>query len=399
MIAITPYIKSELLGDYQDKLLELHTADATLNKTIPPSIRRPTEWLLRQVNCFYSNRIEGNLTHPKEFLKSQESEQTSVSDDMLELLSHLEVQINMANLGVMASDVRSQKFIKSIHSSFYKRLSPHMMRIKGENGNDALGDDGEPVLITPGEYRNIPVSVGSHVPPGASEINGYMDWFESSYNLERLYGTDRVVATAGMHHRLAWIHPFVDGNGRAIRLLTDCFMRCSGFGGYGLWSITRGFARDTKSYYEALKQADTPRQGQTDGRGILSDAGLLYFTKYFIDTALDQVKFFAGLFEPTELRSRIDIYFEMRAKGALPDSDGKPLPILPLMARDIYLMLLDEGPMPKKAIYSYLGKGEQTVSPVLRKMADEKLIRLKPRLNVELMLSSHAIEILFPQLW
>ena len=59
-----------------------------------------------------------------------------------------------------------------------------------------------------------------------------MGWLETAYDLDKIHGTNRVIATAALHHRLAWIHPFQDGNGRVIRLLTDCYMRCSGFSGY-----------------------------------------------------------------------------------------------------------------------------------------------------------------------
>ena len=70
---IIPFIESNKFGEYEDKLVELYMADAALNKTIPDSIRSSTEWLLRLVNCFYSNRIEGTPpTHPKDLLKSQE---------------------------------------------------------------------------------------------------------------------------------------------------------------------------------------------------------------------------------------------------------------------------------------------------------------------------------------
>lgn len=122
-------------------------------------------------------------------------------------------------------------------------------------------------------------------------------------------------------------------------------MRCSGFDGYGLWSITRGFGRGTNAYYAALAQADKSRQGDVDGRGVLSDSGLIYFTKYFIDTALDQVKYFSGQLEPKKLGIRVDYYFELRAKGGLPDSSDKERPLLKIAARDIYRLLLEKGAM------------------------------------------------------
>ncbi len=166
---------------------------------------------------------------------------------------------------------------------------------------------------------------------------------------------------------------------------------------YGL--LTRGFGRDTKAYYSALAQADKPRHGDTDGRGALSDSGLIHFTKYFIDTALDQVKYFSGLLEPRKLGIRVDYYFEMRAKGGLPDSSDEELPLLKITARDIYRLLLEKGAMSRGAIIQHLGKGEQTLRPVFKQMQNEGLISAKPKRDVELKLSTTAVEFLFPQLW
>jgi Fic family protein len=272
-------------------------------------------------------------------LKTQErghSDSTEApADSVIELLVHLEAQIKTKEIAAGLTNLSKQGFIKGLHKSFYNGLPESFPIVKDKDGNEVFDTDNKPLLIKPGEYRTLSVQVGSHIPPVSDEISQYMRWLETVFDPEKIHGTNRVIAAAALHHRLAWIHPFQDGNGRVIRLFTDCYMRCSGFGDYGLWSITRGFGRDKKSYYTALAQADKPRQGGNDGRGILSDAGLIYFTKYFIDTALDQVRYFSELLEPRMLGVRVDYYFEMRAKGALPSSSGENLPLLKITARDI----------------------------------------------------------------
>ena len=400
---ITPFIQSNQLGEYENKLVDLYMADAALNQTIPESIRSSTEWLLRLVNCFYSNRIEGNSTHPKDLLRTQEKgkidNEENTTDSITELLAHLEAQIKANKSASDLTNVSTQKFIKNLHKSFYDGLPNSFLLVKDQDGNQVFNSENKPLLVHPGEYRSHSVKVGTHIPPDSGELNQYMNWLESSFDPEKIHGTTKVVAAAALHHRLAWIHPFQDGNGRVIRLLTDCYMRCSGFGGYGLWSITRGFGRDTLAYYAALSQADKLRQGSSDGRGILSDAGLIYFIKYFIDTALDQVEYFSGLLEPRKLGIRVDYYFEMRAKGGLPSSSGENLPLLKIAARDIYRLLLEKGGMSRGAIIQHLDKGEQTLRPVFKQMENEGLISAKPKRDVELKLSTTAVEFLFPQLW
>lgn len=404
MISVTPYLKSGVLGEYDDKILELYKADSALNENIPDSIRGSVEWLLRLVNCYYSNKIEGNPTHPKELLSTQEKDVTNnksigTPNFILELLVHIEAQIKAENTSTIGKKVTSETTIKSIHASFYDNLPEETLAILNQDGETVLDTNGDPITLIPGEYRTREVKVGQHIPPEPNEIGGYMRWIESSFNPDLIHGTNRVLAAAGLHHRLAWIHPFMDGNGRAIRLITDCYMRNAGFGGYGLWSITRGFGRNTSSYYKALAQADTERQGDTDGRGILSEAGLVVWTKYFINTALDQIKFFTDLLEPRKLNIRVDYYFELRAKGGLPDSNGQTLPLLKITARDIYRLILEKGSMSRSAICQHLSKGEQTLRPIFKQMHAEGLISAEPKKNVEVKLPPFLVEYLFPQIW
>jgi len=403
MISVTPYLDQSHIGEYQNKLMELYQADTAINHLVPGSIRSSLEWLLRYVNCYYSNKIEGNFTHPKELLKLEVDDSdynlSSKSKPVVELLAHLELQLKLKNNSVAEGDVCKQDFIRSLHRSFYEGWPEEYRVVRGRDGSVVLDQESSPIMVAPGEYRSIDVKVGDHIAPSYKEVRAYMSWIESSFNLKNIHGTNRLMAAAALHHRVAWVHPFADGNGRVIRLLTDCYMRFSGLGGYGLWSITRGFGRDPSSYYNALAMADRARQGSSDGRGILSDSGLRFFIEYFIDTALDQVRYFSGLLEPKSLRIRIDFYFEMRAKGAISDSNGKTLPVLKIVAREIYKVLLDRGVMSKSEICGYLNKSEQTLRSTFKQMHDEKLIDIKSKDHVELKLSPAAIEFMFPHLW
>jgi Fic family protein len=89
------------------------------------------------------------------------------------------------------------------------------------------------------------------------------------------------MAAIASHHRLMWIHPFLDGNGRVARLYTDaCFCRLP-LPGYGLWNVSRGLARRRDEYMAALTSADAPRRNDYDGRGSLSNDELARFCYCF----------------------------------------------------------------------------------------------------------------------
>ncbi|MDP9086096.1 MAG: hypothetical protein M3N02_04925 [Pseudomonadota bacterium] len=80
--------------------------------------------------------------------------------------------------------------------------------------------------------------------------------------------------------------------------------------GTSLWSVARGLAREERMYKNLLVQADGPREGDRDGRGNLTQSGLIAFSRFFLERAIDQVRFMAGLLEPDMLLTRIEIHVE-----------------------------------------------------------------------------------------
>lgn len=394
MISLSPYITQDKApGELQDLIVEIYSRDRALNDSIPPALRKPMEYLLRMVNSYYSNKIEGNPTLPSEVLHLQEENgDREVDDDLMEIKQHLEVQCKIAFGEIERNKVSSRDFLSEVHKAFYEGLPEKFRYIEHPETK-------EKIAITPGECRKRGVKVGKHTPPDHEELDRYLRWFEQMYQPDQMHGLNRMLAAAAAHHRFAWIHPFMDGNGRVGRIFTDAHMKQSGLSGYGLWSMSRGFARDTDAYYAALKQADLKRKGDLDGRGLLSEKGLLKYTEYFLKTALDQVTYFASLLQMDHLRTRVDYYFDMRAKGALPRDDGTMLPPLRPEAKEVYRMLMNDGPMSRTSIREAIGLGERTFQKLLVQMADERLVIAPHKQPIELALSPESIGILFPKLW
>jgi len=74
----------------------------------------------------------------------------------------------------------------------------------------------------------------------------------------------------------------------------------AGIGGRGLWSVSRGLARgltDRGEYKRMMDMADSPRRGDRDGRGNLSEAALKTFSEWFLKVTLDQIAFSSKLFD------------------------------------------------------------------------------------------------------
>ena len=114
---------------------------------------------------------------------------------------------------------------------------------------------------TPGAYRQAPVRIAQskHLPPEAFQVPGYMQELVAFVNHDDLPKYD-LMKVALAHHRFGWIHPFGNGNGRVVRLLTYALLMKYGFNvntGGRVLNPTAVFCNDRERYYEMLGVADT----------------------------------------------------------------------------------------------------------------------------------------------
>jgi Fic family protein len=187
-------------------------------------------------------------------------------------------------------------------------------------------DTKEEIRVEPGAYRQRDVKVGRHVPISPGAIPRFMDRFESGY--AGLGKTNLILASAAAHHRLAWIHPFLDGNGRVMRLMSHAVL-VDALDTGGVWSIARGLARNVDDYKHHLAACDLKRRNDLDGRGNLSEEALADFIAFFLNICIDQVKFMEGLVQPEHLRGRILSWCEEETRAdRLPPRSGQVLEAL-----------------------------------------------------------------------
>jgi Fic family protein len=247
--------------------------------------------------------------------------------------------------------------------------------------------------MIPGEWRTDPehdVAVGRHVPPSSARVADFMRYFEERFTLERMGRAAQIMAMASAHHRFNYIHPFPDGNGRVSRLMSHAMAAVAGIGARGLWSVSRGLARGLESrtdYKRMMDYADTPRQGDLDGRGNLSQQALQEFVLWFLRVCLDQVTFMSGLFELDRLSLRLRTYVQKNS-SLKPESVG----------------LLEEalirGEFERGEIERITGLPERSARRVLNDViALGMLASDTPKGKVSLRFPVHALEDLFPRLY
>jgi Fic family protein len=120
----------------------------------------------------------------------------------------------------------------------------------------------ERVKVIPGALRERDVAVGNYIAISAPAVPRFLQRFEEVYS--RLGKTETILASAAAHHRLAWIHPFVDGNGRVARLMSHATLLDALDTG-AVWLVARGLERNLASYKGHLAAGDQTRRNDLDG--------------------------------------------------------------------------------------------------------------------------------------
>src|SRR6187402_2277982 len=182
----------------------LESAAGQLGATLRP--------LLRSMNSYYTNKIEGQHTRPADIeraLHQQFDADKKQARRQRLALAHIQAEEELeGSLPSTRTALYAPEFVQRIHANLY-RLLP---------STEQVSDDGEKVV--PGGFRTSGrVTTGQHLAPDAGEIPELIQVWQKRYSA--LPGHEQaVVGAVCSHHRLLWIHPFPDGNGRAARLHT-----------------------------------------------------------------------------------------------------------------------------------------------------------------------------------
>lgn len=306
-----PMLPREGGRELEDSTVELLTSASGLAARIHPTVRETVGTLVRSMNCYYSNLIEGHETHPRDIdraLANDFSNEPAQRDLQLEALAHIHVQQLIDEGKDPQVWPASASYARWLHEKFCEKLPEEMLWVENP-------DTGEQVQVIPGQLRTRDVIVGRHIPPPHGTLPRFLARFDEAYGGPMLSRLRKIQTIGAVHHRFLWIHPFIDGNGRVARLMSHALLKRLGIGA-SLWSVARGLARDQALYKQLLMNADGPRAGDRDGRGNLTEGGLVAFCEFFLERAIDQVKFMDGLLEPEALLQRMERHVEeeVRAK-------------------------------------------------------------------------------------
>lgn len=339
-----------------DFAVELAARSAGFTRSLPPGVQSALGTMVRAMNCYYSNLIEGHDTHPVDIeraLKGDYSTEPEKRSLQLEAEAHMAVQEWIDGGGIEGRAATADGLME-IHRRFCERLPEELLWVEEP-------DTGERLRVDAGALRERHVRVGRHIPVSPGAVPRFLDRFEAVYS--NLGTADTILASAAAHHRLLWIHPFLDGNGRVARLMSYAMLRDALTTG-GVWSIARGLARNVDNYKMLLAACDATRRNDLDGRGDLSEEAMAEFTRFFLGVCIDQVKFMESLMVPDRLRTRILIWVEEEVRvGALPPRSGAVLEAV-----------LFRGELPRGDVAALLGTGERQARRVTAALMEGEIL-------------------------
>ena len=380
----------------EDLARQVVAASAELAGHLAPATREGLARLLRVINSYYSNLIEGHNTHPIDIERAMRREYSDAPDKRdLQIESHIHIEVQEALQRRLADEptlnVVAPEFLCWLHEKFYERL-PESLRW-------GRGDGETRAWVEAGQIRQRMVQVGWHLPPHQDSLPQFLERWAGFYAPERFHGVQPLLAAAVAHHRLMWIHPFLDGNGRVARLFTDAYLLRCGVTGYGLWNVSRGLARRRDDYRRYLAEADAERANDWDGRGNLSDRGLTAFCAFFLEACFDQARYLGESLALPTLLERLEKYVRLRADGLAAGLDHQNAPLRPTVGRILQAAAV-QGYVTRGEVFRLIGKSERTGRDTLKALlAEGLLVAETERGAVRLGFPAHAAGYWLPGLY
>jgi Fic family protein len=370
--------------DLTDLAFDLAQRSAGLRRSLPESLLSSLATLVRSMNCYYSNLIEGHDTHPVDIeraLHGDYSKEAKKRDLQLEAKAHIAVQHWIDDGGLRGGAVTADA-IREIHRRFCKALPEDLLWVDDPT-------TGERHKVIPGALRARDVAVGDHVAISAGAVPRFLKRFEEVHG--RLGKAETILAAAAAHHRLVWIHPFLDGNGRVARLMSHATLLDTLDTG-AVWSVARGLARNVDAYKSQLAACDQTRRNDLDGWGNRSEENLATFTRFFLSACLDQVTFMEGLMQPAGVLARIKLWAEEEIR----------LDRLPPKSGAILEAALYRGELPRGDAAGIVGTGDRQARRVVSALIGRGVLvsassRAPLRLAFPATLASRWMPGLFPE--
>lgn len=374
-----------------EKAHDLRTEAARLSGACQAGVSRELARLLRSMNSYYSNKIEGEQTRPVEIERAMSkvfSEDREKARLQRLAVAHIETERWIHERPMETPDLYTSQALQGIHRHLFSQLADEDRIVQLLDVNGQVTAE---AVVEPGQLRTSDIAVRRHIAPAWEALDVLLQRWSEVYGRVRR-GEMQIVAAAAAHHRLVWIHPFFDGNGRTARLHSLAVLQSLDLTG-GLWSPLRGLARSGSAYAEKLSNADMVRMGGLDGRGQRSQRMLIEWIDFFLDVCVDQVRFMTRMLNLQQMENRL---------GALLAHEEKVVRrgIRMEALRPLHYLFATQGEIGRGEFAGMTGLGERTATTLIGKLIDAGLlVSDSPRGQVRFGIPLDALRFLFPALW
>lgn len=243
---LAPSFDSPLTG----LIMELdHLRKQQLDSTTPAYLFYQLKRLFHLFESVGSARIEGNNTTVAEYIETKIEGETASPrvDEGIQEIANIELAMGYIEEYIGSGYPINETFLKAIQQIIVQDL----------------GREGD---MYAGAYRpaNVRIANSSHCPPESNLVPAYMEELFSFLRDDASFQFD-LIKVALAHHRLVWIHPFNNGNGRTVRLFTYALLLHYKFGvdiADRIINPTAIFCSDRDRYYQMLSEADSGEENK-----------------------------------------------------------------------------------------------------------------------------------------
>ncbi|MBI3345951.1 MAG: Fic family protein [Burkholderiales bacterium] len=405
-----------VIGPLLELASDLTKAATALGSTTGHHVHGELRALLLSMNSYYTNRIEGEHTRPADIERALQQDFSNNADvarkqrlavahidtekrceDYLDDASQAALEFREVAKKLAASsagrpvaeleaaeidplkNLYSEEALKWLHESLFETLKPEDLTLI--DGNQ----------VVPGQLRDRQVAVGLHEAPAFDAVPRFIERWKERYSRQRR-GEMGVVAALASHHRLAWIHPFLDGNGRVARLHTHLVLHAAKLT-HGLWSPLRGFARTETKYKALLQAADEHRRGDLDGRGNLTEGGLVEWTTYALEMCIDQANFMTTMLNVNGMQGRMEAALTFEESALKTGVRREAL-------RPLHYLFSTQSELARSEFKTMTGLGDRVATDLLSALLKQNYLRSDSAYGkVRFAIPRHALQFYFPDLW
>jgi len=293
------------------------------NAPLVPTYEKQFQTDARARTIHHGTHIEGNelnLLQTKKILEGQEV--YGRPRDIQEVINYRNVMILLDELVFKKGDLNLEVLLDIHKTTVEKIVDPQKVGVLRTTQVIIKEEGTDKVVLKPPLFIELPYL-----------LDDFFEWLNSDSSKE----IHPVLRAAIAYYVLVAIHPFVDGNGRAVRAFTQLLLMRENFDIKRFFSLEENFDSDLSSYYDALFQVDISSSGELKESQNIASRNLTPWIEYFTQVVAIEMSKIKEKVRKLSLDTRLKVKFgeqvslterQMRIMEYIADQGGASMPAL-----------------------------------------------------------------------